>query len=76
MNKELQEICDEGGFEWTPESDNRRDTTNKVIANILVENLEKLLGGKAKHYTCYDKTSQHKKIVIEYNNKPITQKEL
>ncbi len=73
LNEELEKIRNEGGFEWTPLSDNRRDTTNKVIANILIENLENLLGGKSKHYMCYDKTSQHEKIVIEYNNKRITQ---
>tara|TARA_B100000925_G_scaffold284872_1_gene260436 strand:+ start:1677 stop:1838 length:162 start_codon:yes stop_codon:yes gene_type:complete len=41
--------------------------TNKVIANNLVSNLEKLLKGKATYYECSDKHSQHKKIVIEYD---------
>lgn len=45
-----------------------REETNKVIAANLIESLEKLLGGKAKHYTCCDRTTQHEKIVIEYNH--------
>tara|TARA_B100000902_G_scaffold311249_1_gene301035 strand:+ start:257 stop:442 length:186 start_codon:yes stop_codon:yes gene_type:complete len=45
------------------------EATNKVIANNLVENLEKLLDGKATHYVCSDKTTIHEKIVIEYNHK-------
>lgn len=44
------------------------EETNKVIASDLVESIEKLLGGKAKHYICSDKTTTHEKIVIEYNH--------
>jgi hypothetical protein len=25
LNKEMQEICDEGGFEWTPLSENKTE---------------------------------------------------
>ena len=46
-----------------------RAATNKVIAENLVESLEKLLGGKASHFTCCDRTTEHEKIVIEYNHK-------
>lgn len=46
-----------------------REATNKVIASNLVENLEKLLDGEAKHYFCSNKTTTHEKIVIEYNYK-------
>lgn len=49
--------------------ENWREATNKVIADNLIENIEKLLGGKAKHYICCDKINQHEKIVIEYNHK-------
>lgn len=45
------------------------EETNKVIANNLIENIEKLLGGKAKHFYVSDRTTQHEKIVIEFNHK-------
>jgi len=45
-----------------------RVATNKVIAANLVENIEKLLKGEAKHYICSDKFTTHEKIVIEYNH--------
>jgi|TARA_Y100000289_G_scaffold42277_1_gene41957 hypothetical protein len=43
--------------------------TNRVIAANLIESLEKLLEGQAKHYVCSDKTTMHEKIVIEYGHK-------
>jgi len=43
--------------------------TNRVIAANLVESLEKLLEGQAKHYVCSDKTTMHEKYVIEYGHK-------
>ncbi len=46
-----------------------KEATNRVIANQLVENLEKLLNGKARHYQCADLKTTHEKIVIEYNHK-------
>jgi hypothetical protein len=46
-----------------------RKATNKAIAANLIESLEKLLGGEAKHYICCDRTTEHEKIVIEYNHK-------
>ena len=52
----------DNGFEpWEEE-------TNKVIARNLIENVEKLLDGKATYITCCDKKTQHKKIVIEYDH--------
>ncbi len=52
----------DNGFEpWEEE-------TNRVIAKNLIENVEKLLCGKAHYYTCCDKKTQHKKIVIEYDH--------
>ena len=45
------------------------EETNKVIADDLVKSIEKLLGGTARYYTCCDKNTEHKKIVIEYNHK-------
>ncbi|AOV58521.1 hypothetical protein T040910_016 [Synechococcus phage S-CAM3] len=39
------------------------------IANNLVERIEELLGGKARYYTCCDRTTEHEKIVIEFNHK-------
>jgi len=45
-----------------------REETNKVIAKNLVENIEKLLDGKAHYYICCDRKSSHRKIVIEYDH--------
>jgi len=42
--------------------------TNKVIADDLVKNIEKLLGGKSTYYVCSDLKTMHKKIVIEYDH--------
>lgn len=47
-----------------------KEATNKVIANNLVDNIGKLLNAKSvRYFSCSDKTSEHKKIVIEYDNK-------
>ena len=46
-----------------------RTATNRNIAKTLIENLENLLGGKATHHICVDRTTEHEKIVIEYNHK-------
>ena len=43
--------------------------TNKVIVNNLVSDIENLLNGKAKYYTCSDLKTEHKKIVIVYDQK-------
>ena len=45
------------------------EETNRVIATQLVENIEKLLDGKAHYVECSDRTTYHNKIVIEYNHK-------
>ena len=45
-----------------------QEATNKVIANNLVDNLEKLLNGKATYWECSDLKTKHKKIVIEYDH--------
>jgi len=45
------------------------DTTNLNIAKNLVEKIEELLdGGKAHYFECSDRTTHHKKIVIEYDH--------
>ena len=46
-----------------------RIATNKQIANNLVEKIEELLDGKATYLICCDRTTQHEKIVIEFNHK-------
>jgi len=46
-----------------------KEATNKVIADNLIEQVAELLGGTAKHFTCCDRTTEHEKIVIEYNHK-------
>ena len=45
-----------------------RVATNKVIAENLIEQVAELLGGEVNHYYVSDKTTQHEKIVIEYNH--------
>ena len=45
------------------------EATNKVIADNLVEKIEHLLKGKAHYFTCCDRTTEHRKIVIEYDHK-------
>ena len=42
--------------------------TNKVIVENLIEKIEELLDGKAHYVECCDRTTQHNKIVIEYNH--------
>ena len=42
--------------------------TNKVIVDNLIEKIEQLLDGKAKHYIVADKKTSHRKIVIEYDH--------
>lgn len=50
-------------------TDDWKDATNKVIANNLVNNIGKLLNAKSiRYFSCSDKTSEHKKIVIEYDH--------
>ena len=34
-----------------------------------LDNICQILGAEAKHYYCSDRTTQHEKIVIEYNHK-------
>lgn len=45
-----------------------RTATNRTIAKTLIQNLVNLLDGKAHHYLVADKTSSHRKIVIEYDH--------
>ena len=45
-----------------------RVATNKVIVENLVEKIEELLDGKAHYFECSDRTTYHKKIVIEYDH--------
>ena len=42
--------------------------TNMNIANNLLEKVAELLDSDVKHYICCDRTTQHDKIVIEYNH--------
>ena len=50
------------------EGANWEKATNKVIVDNLVEKIEKLLDGEAKHYIVADKKTSHRKIVIEYDH--------
>ena len=42
--------------------------TKLNIAKNLVEKIEELLDGKAHYCICCDRTTEHEKIVIEYNH--------
>ena len=42
--------------------------TNQNIANNLLKSVGQLLNAEVQHYTCCDRTTQHEKIVIEYNH--------
>ena len=44
------------------------NVTKMNIARNLVEKIEELLDGKAHYFDCSDRTTFHKKIVIEYNH--------
>lgn len=45
------------------------NVTNMNIARNLVEKIEELLDGKAHYVKCCDRTTEHQKIVIEFNHK-------
>ena len=45
------------------------NVTKLNIAKNLVEKIEELLDGKAHYVECSDRTTHHKKIVIEYDHK-------
>ena len=47
---------------------NGDQVTKLNIAKNLVEKIEDLLGGKAHYIECSDRTTYHKKIVIEYDH--------
>ena len=44
------------------------NVTKLNIAKNLVEKIEDLLDGKAHYVECCDRTTQHRKIVIEYDH--------
>jgi hypothetical protein len=41
----------------------------KITVEKQLDNICQILGGEVKHYTCCDRTTEHQKIVIEYNHK-------
>ena len=45
----------------------RKATNEQIVAN-LVEKIEELLDGEARHYIVADKKTSHRKIVIEYDH--------
>ena len=44
------------------------NVTKLNIVKNLVEKIEELLGGEAHYIECSDRTTYHKKIVIEYDH--------
>ena len=45
------------------------DNFRKFAVQTQLDNICKILGGKAKHFYVSDRTTQHEKIVIEFNHK-------
>ena len=45
------------------------DNFKKFAVEKQLDNICKILGGEAKHYICCDRTTEHEKIVIEFNHK-------
>ena len=45
------------------------DNFRKFAVETQVNNICKILGGEARYYTCCDRTTEHQKIVIEFNHK-------
>ena len=45
-----------------------KEVTNKVIADNLIEQVAELLNGEVRNYIVADRTSSHRKIVIEYDH--------
>ena len=41
----------------------------KITVEKQLDNICQILGGEVKYYTCCDRTTEHQKIVIEYNHK-------
>jgi|OM-RGC.v1.036839468 hypothetical protein len=47
-----------------------KEATNKVIANGLIDSVAQLLNARnIRYFSCSDKVTEHKKIVIEYDHK-------
>ena len=44
------------------------DNFRKSSIDAQLENICKLLDGEVKHYICCDRTTEHRKIVIEYKH--------
>ena len=45
-----------------------KEVTHKVIADDLIKQVAELLNGKAHYVECSDRTTYHRKIVIEYDH--------
>jgi hypothetical protein len=46
-----------------------KEATNEVIAKKLIDSVAELLNAKSvRHFYCSDKSTEHEKIVIEYNH--------
>lgn len=46
------------------------DDFRKFAVKTQLDNVCKILGGEAKHYTCSDRSVTHKRIVIDYDHTP------
>ena len=45
------------------------DNFRKLTVEKHLDNICTILGGEVKRYICCDRTTQHEKIVIEFNHK-------
>ena len=48
------------------------DNFKKIAVEKQLDNICEILGGEVHHFTCCDRTTEHNKIVIEYNHKKKT----
>ena len=44
------------------------DNFKKFAVDKQLDNICEILDGKVKHFTCCDRTTEHRKIVIEYKH--------
>lgn len=51
-------------------TENWKEATNKVIANHLIDSVAQLLDASSvRYFSCSDKATEHRKIVIEYDHR-------
>ena len=65
----MNDFLDNLGAEQYQKMHNKIDDNfRKFAVEKQLDNICQILGAEAKHYYCSDRTTQHEKIVIEYNH--------